>query len=110
MVTAADFGDAVGYKDGVPVGPGVSNCSRFDLSNQMEDPIVAIEVFVNKVVMGITIKKAAKQVSFGKTDLRDSFVWTFDNARYPLIGLVGYTGLDYINGLSFVTYNIYTDC
>ena len=31
LVTAADFGDAVGYKDGIPIGPGVSNCSRFDL-------------------------------------------------------------------------------
>ena len=109
MVTAADFGDAVGYKDGIPLGPGVSNCSRFDLANQLEDPIVAIEVFVNKVVMGIIIKKKNKQVSFGSTDLRDSYIWTFDE-RYPLIGLFGYSGLDYINGLSFITYNLWTDC
>ena len=109
MVTAADFGDAVGYKDGVPLGPGVSNCSRFDLANQLEDPIVSIEVFVNKVVMGIIIKKKDKKVSFGDTDLRDSVIWTFDE-RYPLIGLFGYAGLDYINGLSFITYNLWTDC
>ena len=59
--------------------------------------------------MGIIIKKKNRQVSFGNTDLRDSVVWTFDE-RYPLIGLFGYTGLDYINGLSFITYNLWTDC
>lgn len=35
--------------------------------------------------------------------------WDFD-PLHPLIGLYGYTGETYINGMGFITYDLESDC
>lgn len=58
---------------------------------------------------GITIRKANTTGSFGNTDVRDSASWAFD-PLHPLIGIYGYSDEDGITGMSFITYDLESDC
>ena len=41
--------------------------------------------------------------------MRDSVQWFFD-PLHPVVGAYGYTGLDYISGMGFITYDLESDC
>lgn len=41
--------------------------------------------------------------------MRDSVTWFFD-PLHPVVGAYGYTGLDYISGMGFITYDLESDC
>ena len=109
LITAPEFGEAVEYQDGTPIGPAVAPCNRYAIANAAEDPIVSITLHVNEEVLGITIKKENTTGTFGQIDLRDSVTWFFD-PLHPLVGAYGYTGLDYISGMGFITYDLESDC
>ena len=41
--------------------------------------------------------------------MRDSVTWFFD-ALHPVVGAYGYTGLEFISGMGFITYDLESDC
>ena len=109
MTTSPEFGDAVEYQDGNPIGPAVGSCNRYAIKDPADDPITSIILHVNEEILGITIQKANTTGKFGQTDLLNSVVWFFD-PLHPVVGAYGYTGLDYINGMGFITYDLESDC
>ena len=109
LITAADLGNAVGFTDGNPIGPPAENCNRYAIANADTDPIISITLHYFTVVLGITIEKENTTGRFGRTDLRDSITFHFDTL-HPVVGAYGYSGLAYINGMGFITYDMESDC
>ena len=91
------------------IGPGTSNCRRFKIEDPVRDVISSIELHLSEVVLGFTIKVGQKEGSFGRTNTLDSVVYNFSPDK-PLIGIYGFQGGTFINGLSFITYDISDEC
>ena len=61
------------------------------------------------MVVGITILAGGRTGNFGLTDVRDSVNYVFTREK-PLIGIYGFSGEKFINGMGFITYDLGDEC
>jgi len=109
IVTAKEYGSAENYVDGTAIGPGTSNCTRYKIADSTNDYVSSILLHGNEVIIGITVNVGDRKGSFGVTDSRDEVLFEFTKEQ-PLIGIYGFDGTSFINGLSFITYDLVSFC
>lgn len=88
-----------------PVGPGRKNCAEFTNSSPFYEAIDKLEFFfTDNTIRGVQIKTATRTGQIGDIDSLESSEFSF-LPDYPLVGLHGYTGADYINVISVIRYD-----
>ena len=79
------------------------NCRTLQLQDPEADRIKSMTVYWDEVVVGLTIKVADREGSFGRTDeAENSLEYNFDETA-PLIGIYGYSSPQFIYGMGFYT-------
>ena len=106
--TALQYGKGP-YIDLTALGPAVdSKCNRVKFSNPPQDYVKKIVVHLNQVVVGLGLTVGERSVTFGLTGSQE-IEYTFSEAQ-PLIGLYGFEGSSFINGIGFITLDLTSDC
>jgi len=57
----------------------------------------------------MTVLAGGRTGDFGLTDVRDSVNYVFTREK-PLIGIYGFSGDKFINGMGFITYDLGDEC
>lgn len=91
-----------------PIGPGVDNCNRLQLSDPLENPIERLELYiVSDTIRGIQIETSTRLGSVGDISSSETVKYLFTKEN-PLVGIFGFTGDSYINGLGVIRFD--TEC
>ena len=109
LLLSKEFGKNGDYIDMSASGPGTGVCRRYGILDPTTEPVKKIEFFVDDVVRGVTLLIGDKLGSFGKQDVRDKISFEFDENNPP-VGIYGFSGDKYINAISFITYDLASDC
>ena len=89
-----------------PLGTGTENCLSHQFSDMQNSKVERLEFFTfGRAVTGFKVETATSAQLFGLTRGSDVIIFEFEKTK-PLVGLFGFVGDPYINGVGVILFDI----